>query len=330
MLLDLPLNPTLNQQYVANNGSTYTWLGNRWSTEPAIRQGTAYFYYEGADATFDYDPYINDELDGGMADGAAWPGPGPGPLPGMPKYHWQPDPQDPRDHIYQLQPLSVAPATVDLRNFASTIEDQGQLGSCTGNAIAGAIELIDRKNNKNLDVSRLFIYYQERLIEGTVRYDAGAYIRDGLKAVNKYGAPLETLWPYLINKFAIKPSNTAYTDALRRKVTGYQRCTDFAAVKNALAAGRPVVVGFYVYESFEYDINNTTGMMPYPNVNTEQFLGGHAVCLVGYNDSTQRFIARNSWGTGWGDHGYFYMPYQVIQNTAMSSDFWTISAVVNP
>ena len=107
MLLDLPLNPTLNQQYVANNGVTYTWLGNRWSSEPAIRLGTASFYYEGADAFFDYDPDINDDLDGGMADGQPWPGPGPGPLPGVPKYHWIPDPVDPRDHPYQMVPMAT-------------------------------------------------------------------------------------------------------------------------------------------------------------------------------------------------------------------------------
>ena len=247
--------------------------------------------------------------------------------PNLKKYHWVRDKPDSRDHMFTAAPVSL-PASVDLRSYASAIEDQGQLGSCTGNSVAGAIELIDRKNSKNLDVSRLFIYYQARLLEGTVRYDAGAYIRDAMKAANKYGAPLETLWPYAINRFATKPSQMAYNDALRRRVTGYQRCVDFAAVKNALAAGRPVVVGFYVYESFESIGAN--GIMLYPDVNTEQFLGGHAVCLVGYNDSTQRFIARNSWGTSWGDSGYFYMPYQVIQNTSMSSDFWTISSVRNP
>lgn len=245
------------------------------------------------------------------------------------KYHWLPDPPDSRDHIYQLAPLTL-PASVDLRPYCSPVEDQGNLGSCTGNAIAGQIELIDRKNNKRLDVSRLFIYYEERVLEGTVRWDAGAYIRDGIKVCYTKGAPLESLWPYTQSNWATRPPTAAYSDALKRRVTGYQRCLDFTAVKNALAAGNPVVIGFTVYESFEYAQNNTTGMMPYPNVRTEQVLGGHAVCIVGYRDSDQRFIARNSWGTGWGDHGYFYMPYQVIQNTSMSSDFWRISSVNNP
>jgi C1A family cysteine protease len=231
--------------------------------------------------------------------------------------------------MYQLAPITL-PSSVDLRQYASPIEDQGQLGSCTGNAIAGLIELIDRKNNKRLDVSRLFIYYEERVAEGTVYYDAGAYIRDGIKVVYKKGAPLETLWPYNIRKWSTKPTQSVYTDAAKRLVTGYQRCANFAAVKNALAAGNPVVIGFDVYESFETDAVARTGVMPYPNVNTEQLLGGHAVALVGYDDAHNWFIARNSWGTSWGDHGYFYMPYQVIQNASMSDDFWLISSVKNP
>jgi C1A family cysteine protease len=246
------------------------------------------------------------------------------------RYHWRPDPVDTRDHLYHPVALSTVPTHVDLRNWASPIDDQGQLGSCTGNAIAGAIDLIDRKNNKSLRVSRLFIYYQERLLEGTIGSDNGAYIRDGIKACYTWGAPLETLAPYNISQFAVKPSAAAYADAANRKVTGYQRCADFATVKNAVAAGNPVIIGFMVYSSFESASVAATGIMPYPNVAKEPLLGGHAVCIVGYDDSRSWFIVRNSWGTGWGDRGYFYMPYQVIQNTAMSSDFWTISGVHNP
>jgi len=189
----------------------------------------------------------------------------------------------------------------------------------------------------------LFIYYEERVLIGSVRYDSGAYIRDGIKVVNKKGAPLENLWPYNTSKFATKPPTPAYTDALKRTVTGYQRCTNFAAVKNAVAAGNPVTIGFTVYDSFEgawADIPHGqpgSGMMPFPNTATEQQLGGHAVCIVGYDDTMPvagkangRFIVRNSWGTSWGDNGYFYMPYDVIKDTRMSSDFWLISAVRNP
>jgi C1A family cysteine protease len=257
-------------------------------------------------------------------------------VPNIPKYHWKREPADTRDHTYDPAALGTVaptlPASVDLRNYCSPIEDQGQLGSCTGNAIAGLIEYLDRKANKNLDVSRLFIYYQERLLEGTVNYDAGAYIRDGIKAVNKYGAPLESLWPYLITRFASRPTTAAYNDALKRRAGAYQKITTrVAGIKTALSQGYPAVVGFDVYASFETQAVANTGMMPYPRAG-EQLLGGHAVAIVGYNDTLNggRFICRNSWGTGWGDRGYFYMPYQVIANANMSDDFWIITSVSNP
>ena len=249
------------------------------------------------------------------------------------KYHWLRDKPDARDHLFSAAPVTL-PVSIDLRQYCSAIEDQGQLGSCTGNAIAGIIELMQRKQNptRGRDVSRLFIYYEERVLIGTVNSDSGAYIRDGIKVVNKKGAPLENLWPYVISRFRTKPTNAAYNDALKRKATAYQRVTNFTGVKTALSQGYPVVMGFDVYESFESNAVANTGMMPYPNINTEQYLGGHAVAIVGYNDNLNggRFICRNSWGTGWGDRGYFYMPYQVVQNINMSSDFWVITAVTNP
>ena len=248
----------------------------------------------------------------------------------IPKYHWVPDKPDARDYAYQVTNTTTQPNTVDLRQYCTLIEDQGQLGSCTGNAIAGAIELLDKRTNKQRDVSRLFIYYYERYLEGTVNYDAGAYIRDGIRACYTYGAPLESLWPYDVRKFRTQPSTASIADAARRKVTLYQRAADHAACLDALANGYPVIIGFSVYSSFESYAVAATGNMPYPNVNTEELLGGHAVLLVGYDKSRQVYIVRNSWGAGWGDRGYFYMPFRVIQNTAMSSDFWVIKTVNNP
>jgi len=247
----------------------------------------------------------------------------------IPKYHWTKQPVDTRDKPYTLSSVSQ-PNTVDLRPYCSPIENQGSLGSCTGNAIAGAIELLDKRAGKNLDVSRLYIYYYERLLEGTINYDNGAYIRDGMRAVYNYGAPLESLWPYNISKFRNKPSTQAINDGARRKVTLYQAVANHQGCLDALASGYPVVIGFSVYSSFESQTVARTGMMPYPNTNRERLLGGHAVLLVGYDKVRQVYIVRNSWGTGWGDRGYFYMPFQVIQNPQMSSDFWIIKSVNNP
>lgn len=247
----------------------------------------------------------------------------------IPKFHWSPDKVDIRDYKYQVT-NKVQQNLVDLRNYCSSIEDQGNLGSCTGQAIAGAIELLNKRNNKQTDVSRLFIYYYERALINTINYDSGAYIRDGIKVTNKQGAPLESLWPYNIQRFRQRPTPNAINDASKRKVTLYERVLDHNGCLDALNNGYPVVIGFYVYASFMSPQVSRTGVMPYPNTKRERLLGGHAVLLVGYDKLRQVYIARNSWGPNWGANGYFYMPFQVIQNNGMSSDFWIIKSVSNP
>jgi C1A family cysteine protease len=242
---------------------------------------------------------------------------------------WKADKVDTRDYKYQIT-AKASPIIVDLRNYCSPIETQGSLGSCTGQAIAGAIELLNKRNGNYKDISRLFIYYYERLILGTVNYDSGAYIRDGIKATNHYGASLESYWPYNIKKFKQEPIAEAKNDALKRKVTRYERVNNFNECIDALTNGYPVIMGFKVYTSFMSANVAKTGNMPYPNTKREKLLGGHAVLLVGYNKTKKVFIARNSWGTNWGDGGYFYMPFNVVTNTSMSSDYWIIKSVNNP
>ena len=240
----------------------------------------------------------------------------------IPKFHLNKDKLDKRD--YEYIPIgSNLQTKVDLRRYCTQIENQGNLGSCTGQAIAGAIELLNNRNNKPTDVSRLYIYYWERYLMGTINYDSGAYIRDGIKTTNKYGAPLEKYWPYVISRFKNRPTLTAENDGKRRKVLRYG-CID------ALNQGYPIIIGFYVYSSFITSSVNRNGMMPYPNTTRERFLGGHAVLLVGYDTIQETYIARNSWGIYWGDAGYFYMPFRVIQNPGMSMDFWIIKEVQNP
>jgi C1A family cysteine protease len=244
------------------------------------------------------------------------------------KLIWKVDKVDTRDYKYQVT-QKINPNLVDLRNYCSPIENQGSLGSCTGQSIAGAIELLNKRNGKPTDVSRLFIYYYERVLLGTVNYDSGAYIRDGIKATNKYGASLESHWPYDIRKFKQEPINEAKIDALNRKVTRYERVEDFNGCIDALTNGYPVIIGFYVYDSFMSASVFKTGNMPYPNTRRERLLGGHAVLLVGYDKTKKVFIVRNSWGTSWGDKGYFYMPFDIVKPN-MSSDYWIIKSVNNP
>jgi C1A family cysteine protease len=220
------------------------------------------------------------------------------------------------------------PTMVDLRPNCPPVYDQGQLGSCTGNSIAGAIEFEQMKQKVNAFVpSRLFIYYNERVIENTVNSDAGAQIRDGMKVVAKQGAPPETDWPYDITKFAEKPPTQAYTDAAKNKVMSYQRVNrSLSQFKGCLASGYPFVFGFTVYDSFESAAVAQSGhaSMPQPG---ESVAGGHAVACVGYDDQNQWFIVRNSWGDTWGMKGYFTLPYQYLLETNLSDDFWTIRLV---
>ncbi len=247
------------------------------------------------------------------------------------RYGWVPDLPDARDHLYAAPVTLMAnlPPTVDLRPHCPPVYDQGQLGSCTGNAIAGAVQFEREKQQLSPDFipSRLFIYYGERVIEGTVGTDSGAQIRDGIKVVSHLGVPPETDWPYDITKFAQKPPAAAYSDALKDRAVSYSRLAQsLSQMKGCLASGYPFVFGFTVYDSFESQAVANTGVVPMPAAG-EGVLGGHAVMAVGYDDSQQRFIVRNSWGTGWGMQGYFTMPYAYLTDRSLAADFWTIRLV---
>jgi C1A family cysteine protease len=174
--------------------------------------------------------------------------------------------------------------------------------------------------------SRLFIYFNERVMLGTVAEDSGACIRDGIKSVNRDGACKETTWPYDISKFMVKPDGGCYTEAELFQAVSYQRVPILPMMfKAALAAGYPIAFGIMVYESFESEGVAKTGVVPMPDTKREQCLGGHAVCAVGYDDAEQSFIVRNSWGEEWGDKGHFYLPYAFVANARLTSDAWAIS-----
>ncbi|MGD0086719.1 MAG: C1 family peptidase [Verrucomicrobiota bacterium] len=247
------------------------------------------------------------------------------------RYGWLPDLPDERDHFYAapVAATAVLPASADFRPQCPPVYDQGQLGSCTANAIAGAIQF-DRLKQQLAQVfvpSRLFIYYNERATEHTVDSDSGAQIRDGIKSVAKLGDCPETEWPYTIARFKTKPSPECYADALRYRVVSYQRLTPvLSQLKGCLASGYPFVFGFTVYESFESPQVARTGHASLPG-SSERAIGGHAVVGVGYQDAKQWFIVRNSWGSGWGLKGYFTLPYAYLTDENLASDFWTIRVV---
>ncbi len=246
-------------------------------------------------------------------------------------YGWVPDLPDHRDLMYSapLAQLGPLPAKVDLRKKCPAVYDQGQLGSCTANAISAAFEFEQLRQDpkKAFMPSRLFIYFNERSVEGTVNQDAGAMIRDGIKSVVKLGVCPEKEWSYDIAKFTKKPSVQCYKDALANQVLSYQRLVNsLSQLKGCLTAGYPFVFGFSVYEEFESQAVAKSGVLNLPGAKEKQ-LGGHAVMAVGYDEGKQRFIVRNSWGADWGQKGYFTIPYAYLTDSNLSDDFWTIRLV---
>lgn len=248
------------------------------------------------------------------------------------RYGWIPDRPDQRDLLYSAPPihlLNELPPKVNLCGKCPPVYDQGELGSCTANAIAGAIHF-DQMLERLRDVfvpSRLFIYYNERALEGSVESDAGAMIRDGMKSIAKQGVCPESLWPYNISKFRQKPSAACYAAAAKHTAVNYMRLVQvLQQFKGCLASGYPFVFGFTVYESFESPTVARTGKATMPASN-ERVLGGHAVCAVGYDDVARTFLCRNSWGTRWGMKGYFTLPYGYLTDPDLAADFWTIRVV---
>ena len=218
--------------------------------------------------------------------------------------------------------LRKLPPRVDLTPKCPPVYDQGELGSCTANAIAAALQF-----EEPFLPSRLFIYYNERVMEGTVDEDAGATLRDGIKSVATEGAPHETSWPYVIRRFRRKPSPAAYAEGRKHRALLYQRIPrTLEQMQGCLASGFPFTFGFSVYESFESAAVRKTGVAPMPSPGDAQ-LGGHAVLAVGYDAGERRFLARNSWGPRWGRHGYFTLPFDYLLDDSLSDDFWTVKAV---
>jgi C1A family cysteine protease len=243
------------------------------------------------------------------------------------RYGWLADLPDHRDLMFgtiHKPTIEKLPQVIDLRKYCSKIEDQGNLGSCTSQSLVGALEFLENKDKVHFeDLSRLFLYYNERVIERTVSSDSGAMLRDGIKTLSKQGVCSEILWPYSISKFRNKPTSRCYTDAKDHKITQYARLNTIDEMRNCLASENVFVFGFSVYESFETEEVATTGIVPMP-AKDEQMLGGHAVLSVGYDDKQQRFLVRNSWGENWGMKGYMTMDYKYLSDRNLSDDFWTI------
>ena len=245
----------------------------------------------------------------------------------MHRYGWRPDLPDQRDRFF-LDRVTTLPPSVDLRSGMPPVYDQGDLGSCTANAVSAALDFDRRKQGESFETpSRLFVYYNERKDEGTVGTDSGASIRESIKAVTHYGACPESEWPYIVERFAQRPGMKCYSDALLYEgLTYLSVAQSTTALKSSLALGFPVCIGISVYESFESAAVAKTGVVPLP-AKSEALLGGHAALLVGYSDATDHWTFRNSWSAKWGDAGYGYLPYSYLTHSGLAADFWSLRTV---
>lgn len=225
---------------------------------------------------------------------------------------------------YDIKELT---ATVDLRSECPPVQSQLKIGSCTAHALLAAFQFNDPK----FTGSRLFLYYNERFLDGgDIRIDDGSTLSQGVKALIKYGVCSESIWPYVDDglKYRTKPPEQCYTDALSHQVLSANNIAhDLTSMKQCLSNGSPFVFGMMIYSSFETPQVVQTGMVPMPNTVTEQFLGGHAVMCVGYDDYKKVFIVRNSWGTNWGDEGHCYLPYDYLTDPRLTTDLWEIIKV---
>src|ERR1035437_4429466 len=243
-----------------------------------------------------------------------------------------PDPRNWRADIVMLAARAVTiPDEVDLRPKDTPVYAQLTLGACTANAAAGAMAF-DMKQSGQEDhlhnPSRLFIYYNTRDIEDSIETDSGASITDTMKAVQKYWACEESLWPYDVAQFAARPTDAVYADAAEHTAPAYYSVDQTeSAIELALAARFPVDFGMSVFDSFEGADVARTGNVPNTDTANESMVGGHSMLIVGYLRKTRLFIVRNSRGPSWGDAGYCYIPMKYLLNPDLASDFQIIKVV---
>jgi C1A family cysteine protease len=244
---------------------------------------------------------------------------------------WIPDIPDQRDFLFRsLMPPHTAPSLTDLRPTCPAPYDQGDTSTCVGQSTAGLIQYVDIKAGEadsEITPSRLFVYFNARIYEGSTDMDSGCQIRDAIKAVAAYGECNESIWPFVVDNINTRPNEAAYNEGVKHKPITYMRVTQtLSEMRSCLADGYPFIIGLTLYESFMSDATANSGVVLLPSRN-ERAVGGHAMLAVGYNDATQMFIVRNSWGSGWGDKGYCYIPYAYFIDDNLASDFWTIRSM---
>lgn len=237
------------------------------------------------------------------------------------------DKVDPRDRVYtpRYKARVLLPESTERRNFKNFPFrwDQGSIGSCTGHgAAAGFIRALIKNNQPIYDPSRLYAYYNAREDDCKAE-DSGASIRDVIKGLNKYGLCKEETWPYIPSKFAVKPSDQAYTEGEKHQTLEYYRIYPVTkeAIMSAIYEGYAIVYGQILYESFMSEEVARTGIVPYPKCWEDQ-VGGHCKCVTDYEEAG--VFELNSWGRTWGSDGGCLIPWKYILDPKKSFDMWVI------
>lgn len=254
----------------------------------------------------------------------------------------RPDQPDHRDRLFDV-PTAVPHQFVDLTKtgFLPPIWDQGQLGSCVPHGVLAAFLYAAAKAGVDDPMlSRLALYYLTRSMEGTVSEDSGCMPRDAIKVCATQGVPPETDWPYDITTYRTPPGDDWRGDARSNVAVSYESVeVSRAGIQACLSAGYPVVIANTLYESFEGEEAQTTGVIPKPGKG-EQVIGGHCQLIVGIGtgaewktdgqfpdalDHVNYAKVRNSWGTEWAADGHELIGIPNVTRTG--SDFWTIRNV---
>jgi C1A family cysteine protease len=241
------------------------------------------------------------------------------------------DSASPLDWQYRAHSSIVRrlPAVLDLRRHCPPVYDQLHLNSCSANAIAAALRY-DELKEEHQDVpspSRLFIYYNERVLAGVVDANSPVSLRYGYQSVAKVGSCPEAAWPYQVRRFRRTPTPSCFRAARRHRAIAYYRIRrSITQLRACLAEGFPFVMALAVHASMMGRDVRRTGIVPVPTRH-DPLRGGHAVLAVGYDHPRRMIIFRNSWGRGWGDRGYGYLPYAFAASSDLTWDFWTMRRV---
>ncbi|MBZ5559848.1 MAG: C1 family peptidase [Acidobacteriia bacterium] len=221
------------------------------------------------------------------------------------------------------------PDVVDLRRHCPPVYDQLHLNSCSANALACALRFDELEEGRRSlpEPSRLFIYFNERLVAGVVDQDASVSLRDGYRTIAKFGSCPEPMWPYQVRRFRRQPTPRCYRAGRRHEAVEYYRIRRaLSHLRTCLAEEYPFVFGLAVHKSMLSRQVKRTGLIPVPR-RGDHMVGGHAVLAVGYDHPRRVFIIRNSWGHDWGHDGYACLPYEFMRSSALSWDFWTMRRV---